>query len=556
MNIGDKDFIALNVKNKVIYCKAEILDTDYKTVMMIEGNILSGNYSIDSDSDTRRTCNITMCLVDNKLDLTEELYFNHYVRIYIGYYSYITDEILYYSLGIYAFDKNSFRYDISSNEVSFTLLDLCSLMDNNHYGTDYGAEVSVIYAVDPETGRRYSETDPDRVILKNIVNGLLDDFEANNTYNNNKCKVNLKNRRIDDIGRNNRDDTGYDYAWNELPYDLEFPTDSGLLDKLKQIRDLYGVYEFFFDVNGNFIFQEIPHTDDDMIILSNDIIQDLVISENTDSNIYDVKNVIEVWGKTVDITKDYRYVEADDYSDNTYDVTLENYHESGYSEDIKLALKVTSENTGNSTYIDINNLGNKKIYDKTTGEPLSANKLKENTTYIFEYSNSAGANDPSAIGVGGFYYLSSYQVHAVAIMTDGTMNDFYSDEKEKHQYFAQKYNTDNIIFIVDKNCKYCIEYIGEIRKSLSGNNYTNLETDVIAASYAEAKLNQLCRRSTSLSLEMIIVPWLDVNQKIDYKPINSDEEKVYIVKSISGDLLSGTMTVNLIDFYATLDTEN
>lgn len=54
---------------------------------------------------------------------------------------------------------------------------------------------------------------------------------------------------------------------------------------------------------------------------------------------------------------------------------------------------------------------------------------------------------------------------------------------------------------------------------------------------------------------MIIVPWLDVNQKIQYKPSDSDEVKTYITKSINGDLLSGTMSVSLIDFYATLDTE-
>ena len=54
---------------------------------------------------------------------------------------------------------------------------------------------------------------------------------------------------------------------------------------------------------------------------------------------------------------------------------------------------------------------------------------------------------------------------------------------------------------------------------------------------------------------MIIVPWIDVNQKIQYKPSNSDEVKTYITKSISGDLLSGTMTVNLMEFYPTLDTE-
>lgn len=554
MNLSEKDIEALRIKDKVMYCRAEILDTDYKTVEMIEGNIVTGNYSINCDSDIRRSCNLTMCLNNDDFKLTEDLFFNHYVKIYIGYYSYITDEILYYSIGIYSFDKQSVKYDVTSNEISFTLLDLCSLMDANHYGTEYGAETAIIYAVNPETGERYSKTDKNMVTLRNIVNGLLDDFEKTNTFKGGKPKINFKNRRIDPIGRDTKSDEGYEYAWDELPYDLEFSFDSGLIDKLKQIKELYGIHEFFFDVDGTFIFQQIPVTDEDMIMLSNDVTQDLVISENTDINIFDVKNVVEVWGKTVELTKEYRGVEA--LSTNTtsnsitYNVTLKNYAESDYSSDIKLALKVNDDNSRKETYIKINSLENKKVYDKTTGEPLAQNKLKAGNTYIVEYSPTAG-------GVGGFYYLSSYQVHAVAIMTTGEMAEgSYSTKAERLQFFAKKYNTDNITFIEDRNCNYCIEYIGEVRKRYGGNNFANLDTDSIAANYAVAKLTQLCRRSTSLSLTMVVVPWLDVNQKIEYKPINSETPKVYITKSISGDLLSGTMTVNLMDFYATLDTEN
>lgn len=571
-NINEHDIAALKAGNKTMYCKAEITDTDYKTVMMLDGIITSGNYSINSDADIRRTCNITMCLSKGVQNLNEDIFFNHYVRIHIGYYCFTAKEIRYYCIGIYAFDKESFRYDISGNEVSFTLLDLCSLMDSNHYGTEFGAESSAIYAVDPKTGERYSpKTEPDRIILKNIVNRLLDDFAANNTFEDNKNKIksklNIQKRCIDDIGRNNKSSEGYEYEWNELPYDLEFSSDSGLIDKLKQIKELYGIHEFFFDTDGCFIFREIPHTDDEMVILTDDLVQKLVISESTDTNIYDIKNVVEVWGKSVNMTKDYRRADANHDSDDTYNVTLDNYSESGYSNDIKLILKVSSSNTQENTYININGLGKRKIYDKTTGEPLTVNLLKSDTEYLFEYSANAGIKDSTTTETGGFYYLSSYQVHAVAIMTDGSAfyeNEEYDENKEYdeesyrkyYEQFAKKYNTDNIVFVKDANSRYCIERIGEVRKKFSGNNYANLESDSLAADYAKAKLNQLCRRSTSLSLEMLIVPWLDVNQKIEYKPHNSNEVKTYIIKSISGDLLSGTMSVSLMDFYKTLDTEN
>lgn len=546
MNITENDIAELKAGSKTMYCKAEIVDTNYKTVNMLEGVITSGNYSINSDSDIRRTCNISMCLSNNNGRLTEDIFFNHYLKIYIGCYSFTTKEIKYYCMGVYSFDKESFRYDISANEVSFTLLDLCSLMDSGHYGTDYGAETSTICAVNPQTGKRLEHKD---LILKNIVKNMLEDFSAHNYFEcngNQKPKINFTKCRIDDIGMNNRNGTK-EYEWDELPYDLDFSADSGLIDKLTAIRDLYGIHEFFFDTDGTFIFQEISHTDDDMVILDEDTMSDLVISENMDVNIYDIKNVVEVWGKTVNITKEYRNAVSEKYtvtgSDGIYSVTLRDYNESGYSEDIKLALTVNAINTSQNTCININNLGSRKIFDKLTGKPIKPKLLQEDKTYIFEYSTSLDG------GRGGFYYLSSYQVHAVAIMTDGSAIN-------KKDTYAKNYNTDNIVFVKDENSRYCIEKIGEIRKKFSGNNYANLESDSLTADYAKAKLNQLCRRSATLNLDMLIVPWLDVNQIIEYKPHNADTAKKYITKSISGDLLSGTMSVSLMDFYATLDTEN
>lgn len=543
MNITENDIEALKAGSKTMYCRAEIIDADYKTVSMLDGVITSGNYSINSDSDIRRTCNISMCLSDGSPELSEDILFNHFVRIHIGYYLFTSQEIKYYCMGVFSFDKESFRYDISSNEISFTLLDLCSLLDSNHYGTEYGAETSTIYAVDPKTGERLEHS---RLILKDIVKNILDDFSNNNVIDKGRSKINFKKCRIDEIGMNNRAGTD-EYEWDELPYDLDFSADSGLIDKLSAIRDLYGVHEFFFDTDGTFIFQEIPHTDDDMTILNDDIMSDLVISENMDVNIYDIKNVVEVWGKSVNFTRDYREAVSDKYtssgSDGIYSVTLDNYNESGYSNDIKLALTVNSDNTRENTYININKLGNRKIFDKLTGKPIKPNLLKKDKTYIFEYSNNLDN------GHGGFYYLSSYQVHAVAIMTDGS-------SLGKKEYFSKKYNTDNIVFIKDENSKYCIEKIGEVRKKFSGNNYANLESDSLTADYAKAKLTRLCRRGTSINLDMLIVPWLDVNQKIEYRPHNSNDTKTFITKSISGDLLSGIMSVSLMDFYATLDTEN
>ena len=530
-NITDKDIQALKQTKKVMYCKVEVLRQDFKVLEVFNGKILSGNYSINADSDIRRTCNLTISLQNNNFDFDEDILYNHYLRIYIGYTHLPTKEILYYNIGVYMFDKESYSYDVSTNELSFSLSDLTALMDAEHRGALYGAETSVIAAVNPETGQRYPHED---IILKNIVMNLLKDYG-------------IKTYRVDDIGIRNRQDTD-EYKWNELPYDLEFNIGSGFIDIMKQIRDLYSNYEFFFDVDGSFIFQEKPSIKDDMIALENDLVQSLVINENIDSNVYDVKNVIEVWGKTIDFEKDMRTVNNTKYENGTYFVTSDTYAEDGYADGMKLAFKPSSPNIYNgTTYIKLNNLGTKPVYDKLTGELLEKNRLTDDNTYVFEYSNEKQ----------GFYYLGSFQVHTLAVMTNGGDDENYLDDylAEKFEYFSEEYNTNDIKFVVDKNNKYCIEKVGEIRKSFHGDKYANLDNVSMALDYAEDKLNQLCRRVTSLSLEMILVPWLDVNQKITYKTSDSKEEKTYVTQSISGDILSGVMSVNLRDFYNTLDDE-
>ena len=47
---------------------------------------------------------------------------------------------------------------------------------------------------------------------------------------------------------------------------------------------------------------------------------------------------------------------------------------------------------------------------------------------------------------------------------------------------------------------------------------------------------------------MIEIPWLGVNQKIEYTPGITGEKTVYMVKSKSGSTTGGTMTINAVRF--------
>ena len=66
---------------------------------------------------------------------------------------------------------------------------------------------------------------------------------------------------------------------------------------------------------------------------------------------------------------------------------------------------------------------------------------------------------------------------------------------------------------------------------------------------AEYELYLSSNLAENISLEMINIPWLDVNCKIEYTSKNFNETHSYIIKSISGSTSSATMTISMIKYY-------
>ena len=279
----------LKSNHRVVYCKIDVVeetDAGFKTQRSYDGHITSGNYSINADSDIRRTCNITICLDSPDVNFSESDLYNRCLRVSVGYYSITNQSIRYYSLGIFVFDKETFNYDVKTNELSLSMSDMIALLDADHRGAMPGNLEREIRAIDPITGERLPH---EQLVLKDMVIKILNDYG-------------LKNYRIDDIGVYGKQDQE-EYKWDELPHNLDWACGSGILDVLKEIVGLYPIYEMFFDVNGNLIVQQIPVTDEDQVILGSNDVADLVIKETVNRNIYDVKNVIEVWSKEYQVDK-------------------------------------------------------------------------------------------------------------------------------------------------------------------------------------------------------------------------------------------------------------
>ena len=66
---------------------------------------------------------------------------------------------------------------------------------------------------------------------------------------------------------------------------------------------------------------------------------------------------------------------------------------------------------------------------------------------------------------------------------------------------------------------------------------------------AEYELWKAARLNDSINIECMLIPWLDVNQKVWYRKQNEKESYQYIIKSISGNLGEATMSMSLMRFY-------
>ena len=97
---------------------------------------------------------------------------------------------------------------------------------------------------------------------------------------------------------------------------------------------------------------------------------------------------------------------------------------------------------------------------------------------------------------------------------------------------------------------YYVEDIGEYEEILSGGDYDNITTqdqcDERAAyeGWLRTRLNDGC------TIEMLAIPWMNVNKKFTYKSLMTGEINTYISKNISMDIMSGVMTMNMSRFYS------
>ena len=414
--------------------------------------------------------------------------------------------------------------------------------------------------------------------------------------------VNWKQNRIDtgtlsdEVNRDNPD-VLYDSdgntldhgTWHMIPYDLEFDKGTMLWEVLTKIRDLYPGYEMFFDKDGVFVFQPIPLCHHEIDVLDYTVMEGIVISENCDYDLTTVRNATKVYGQSIETDrfsdksefiegaeyiKEYRNEKGEVEKTETFSVTSikpEFEMTFAYKGDIVLGImfpkEITDEQKGKDAYITINDKTyplverhakvikyenfslklNYKIDDCCLYEGVVYKFLADkpagewNSGIVERLTTSSTESDASN--------LIEYKPLQYKKFNSEDMFCFKFLEKQNLWVYAGMYQIEGYHENNDSNSPFSIDKIGYRLQILSGGEYDDITTSVLAKERAEYETWLKSRLTDTVTLEMVIIPFLETNQKIQYKKLSNGSVDSYIIKSLSYSYMDGTMTMTMNKFY-------
>ncbi len=255
------------------YVKLSVLNREWRSVGVISGRLISGNIDVDGTSDVRRSASLTMETDIVNMVLISGFMMNYYVKLYCGIEDNNTSEVNWYGMGVFVVAQSGYSYDPVTRRLSITLSDLMCDLAGDRAGTLHA------YTTIVKQGER----------IDNTIKAVL-------------SLCGFDNYDICPIGVLRETSTFFDSEASEedflIPYDLEFQSGVTGYEIIEKCVSLYPYYEAGFDVDGVFFVRRNALEDnDDFVILSADMLRELVISEDTSIDWSAVKNYVEVWGK-------------------------------------------------------------------------------------------------------------------------------------------------------------------------------------------------------------------------------------------------------------------
>ena len=494
--ITQRDIDLLLQRNHRVQIKFELIDDNYLVVDEMQGYVVSANFSIDNSSNIRRTSTLNL-VVPNRNYLASNaalIWTDKMVRIYCGVADNLeTDGYRWYLLGTTL--MTDVRYNCTATDMSLQL-QLVDMMSSTtqERGSQLGTETIVPAG-------------------SNVRSALIAAIALFSPFSN--------------------------YSVVEfpdtIPYDQSVSVGSYPIDLLQSIINLFPTYEMYYSKDGTFTVNEIPTGIDDPIYIPKEIIDPLIISESRDNSLSNIKNTTEIWGRELDA----EYTASSCTTSNgVYQLFIDDTFE---------ALEPT----------------NYAFVPDTTC--IAGQKIKiQNTTEYGIYTQS-GAGEYAEITAGAMVpdrmYCVTYIGEKFVLQGESIIHAIVQEIKATPSATAQtlyksENNCNDIKWIVNADSPFAAnenpvthKIENDIRQVFSGGEYDAIYTTSLALERAAYENWKTTRWQDTVTISCLIIPWIDVNQKIEFTSPVTGEVDTYLVQKVSMDFKTWTMDVTCQVFY-------
>lgn len=289
--LNDMDFLTQldKLHMRVQYAKIILLSfKDEEPIKEIQGFITSGNLSVNGSSAIRRTINLTMLASmanSNLEDIDNEISINKKVKVLIGYDNPLQSyknygDIIWFPCGLFVLSSANISRSTSGWNISITGKDKMCLLDGTAGGTlpasvtfheslvqldngdieiQYPTIFQIIYEAVNHWGGEATEniiiTDVDDEI-KMLVRYMGDrPVYFNEDYSSVDYSASSDFPHMFTYGQ----DVGYEITPFTYPGELILNAGDTVVTLLDKIVSTLGNYEYFYNIDGKFVFQEIKN---------------------------------------------------------------------------------------------------------------------------------------------------------------------------------------------------------------------------------------------------------------------------------------------------------
>ena len=475
----------------------ELFDNSFTKLDEIQGRMKSMSPNISATSDIRRTCGLVLGIIDGSFSSEnfEVEWLDRLVKVSIGLLN--GASYVWYSIGFFLLDTNAYSYDATTNDLTLSLMDMMSAATDAR-GSQIGASVLIPYEA-------------------NVRNALIATVARFSPF------------------------ISYDVAEfpDVIPYDQEFEPGTYAYNILKQILDLFPYYEMYYSPAGVFTVKQIPTHMGDPLFVDKAFMDAIVIKENRSGKLGNIKNTTEIWGAELDATYATTNVST---VGNAYVLT-----HSPPLEELEVGadyMFVPDTTSIAGRQIKVDNLDPGTIYN-SDGTALAVGAIEADRAYVARYS-------PTIVGetiTPRFLLQGEWLIHVIVKEVNEMPDAAY--------IAADKIANDcnDIEYIVNPDSPYAcdrneMDYDdGEIRQVFYGGDYSLIYTTQLALQRASYETWLKTRLQTDAEIECLLVPWMDVNVKIEYTSPVTGIARQYIVKEVTMNPAEFTMTLKLSRFY-------